>query len=477
MIAPAVRNYSPSDRARPTDDRPNQAPPEDGLRLSPAQQRFFARHGYLQAPGALSARMCEDLIALTWRLMPSPLRRDDPQTWRGRIADCCNDLHLYQRKGLVRFKEKRFFRNEPEAQSLYGSNIESLMAEALGRPVERFSIRGLNPNFPFPDKVSVNALLGCRMDPDDGPWWPRLPSPPQLPIFGHLETHAVELTAIAYLDDVAEDGGAFAVWPGSHRLMRLAFEAPVDFLPNALYRRLRNQLQRRAPLRLAGRRGDLILFHNRLLHANSINRSGKIRHAVLLDVLGEGWRERQSQPFLTPEQAVERDRLLSVTDVGADRLVQEVLAPMQRCRVSSAMSRHPRLSQWLQAVSKDPVGAGRNRLSAKIRSREEGDFWLVVSQGGEHRRSFKLDAYGKARDGAYRLTLNGHKAAASRCGALVHKMPLQPGANRLRLEGRFGVDHYVRVVSTRQPVHESPVLLEAVIGASSTSYEAELLVT
>lgn len=449
--------------------------PAAGLHLSEDQRRLFAERGYVQLPGALNASVCAELTDLIWRLMPEPLRRDEPRTWSGRIADCCNDLHLYQRKGLVRFKEKRFFRHEPEAQSLYASSAETLMAEALGRPVERFSIRGLNPNFPLPRSVSLNGLLGCRLDPDDGPWWPRLPCPPQLPIFGHLETHAVELTAIAYLDDVAEDGGAFAVWPGSHRLMRLAFEAPVDFLPNRLYRPLRNQLQRRKPVELSGRRGDLIVFHNRLLHANSFNRSAKVRHAALLDVLGEDWRERQHRPFLDPHDQAARDRLLAAEDISRDPLVLAVTGALDRCRLSGLMIRHPRISGWLQAISKDPIGAHRNRLSAKIRSREDGDHWLVVSQGGEHQRSFKLDAYGRARDGAYRLFVNGQRAAASRCGALVERLRLEPGPNRLRLEGRFGVDHYLRVVGTRRPLHDSPVLLNEVISANSTGYETELV--
>jgi hypothetical protein len=447
------------------------------LHLSEDQQRFFARWGYLQIPGALAAQTCEDLTALIWRLMPAPLRRDDPASWRGRIADCCNDLHLYQRKGLVRFKDRKFFRGRPEAQSLYASHVEALMGEALGRPVERFSIRGLNPNFPFPRRVSLNGLVGCRLDKDDGPWWPSLPSPPQLPIFGHLETHAVELSAIAYLHDVEEGGGAFAVWPGSHRLMRLAFDASVDFLPNRLYPLLRNQLQRRSPLRLAGRKGDLILFHNRLLHANSLNRSGQVRHAVLLDVLGERWQARQDEPFLTPDDEMARDRLMAAGDLSRDPLVREVAGALDRCRLSGLMIRHPRISNCLQAISKDPIGSARNRLSAKIRSRQHGDHWLVVSQGGDHQDSYKLDAYGRARDGAYRLFLNGRRAAASCCGSLVERLALEPGRHRLRLEGRFGVDHYLRVVSTRRPIHESPVLLDGVISADSAAFEAELVLS
>jgi hypothetical protein len=220
---------------------------------------------------------------------------------------------------------------------------------------------------------------------------------------------------------------------------------------------------------LQGRAGDLILFHNRLLHTNTINRSDQVRHALVIDGLGDGWRARAAEPRMSQK---ELDALGKSRDVLVSASVRGVAEATPRDRLGAFTAKHPRLAGLIQAISKDPSGAGRNHLSAKIRTRRDGDLWIVVSQTDEHRRSYKLDAYGLARHGAYRARLKGVDLATSRCGILVEQVEPTPGSWTLELKGRFRRDHYVRVIRTRQPFTKSELLHTGVVAAGQAHYEA-----
>ena len=442
--------------------------------LRAADRELFERQGYLQIPGVLSREECAGIVEVTRGYLPEAFRSEDPRDWRGRIQDCCNNIPLYQRKGLVRFKAGDGFASHPQVQAAIYDNprVVALFEAFLGPELQKLRVRGLNPNFPFPQTVSLNELLGTRLDPEmRGGAWDRikLPSPPQFPITGHLETHAVELGALIYLSDVGPDAGGVGVWPGSHRLFRMAFGSSVDFLPNRLYKRFFRLLQGRKPQVLEGRAGDLILFHNRLLHTNTINRSSDVRHALVVDGLGKDWRARAAEPQMT-EDAL--NALGPARRLLRSRAVRDVVEALPRDHFGAFTARWPRLAGCLLAISKDPSGAGRNHLSAKIRMRREGDLWIVVTQTDEHRKSYKLDAYGLARHGAYRARLNGAELARSRCGILVEQVEPAAGTWALEFEGRFARDHYVRVIRTRQPFTHSELLHVGVIAAGQTRYEA-----
>lgn len=442
--------------------------------LRAADLEQFRRDGFLQVPGVLSREQCAGLVEVTRGYLPPAFRSDDQRAWKGRIQDCCNNIPLYQRKGLVRFKAGDGFASHPEMTDAVYANprVRGLFETFLGADLEKLRVRGLNPNFPFPRWVSLNELVGARLDPDlrGGPWDRiRLPAPPQFPITGHLETHAVELGALVYLSDVGPEAGGLGVWPGSHRLFELAFGSSVDFLPNRLYKRLFRLLQGRRPRVLEGRAGDLILFHNRLLHTNTFNRSSAVRHALVIDGLGRGWRERAAEPRMSED---ELNALGLTRHIAHSPVVRDVLAPLARDPLGALAAKRPKLAGFIQALSKDPSGAGRNHLSARIRMRRDGDLWIVVSQTGEHRKSYKLDAYGLARHGAYRARLNGEALARSRCGILVEQVEPLAGPWSLELEGRFERDHYVRVIRTRQPFTQSDLLHVGVVAAGARRYAA-----
>ena len=426
--------------------------------LRAADRELFERQGYLQIPGVLSREECAGIVEVTRGYLPEAFRSEDPRDWRGRIQDCCNNIPLYQRKGLVRFKAGDGFASHPQVQAAIYDNprVVALFEAFLGPELQKLRVRGLNPDFPFPQTVSLNELLGTRLDPEmrHGAWDRiKLPSPPQFPITGHLETHAVELGALIYLSDVGPDAGGVGVWPGSHRLFRMAFGSSVDFLPNRLYKRFFRLLQGRRPQVLEGRAGDLILFHNRLLHTNTINRSSDVRHALVVDGLGKDWRARAAEPQMT-EDAL--NALGPARRLLRSRAVRDVVEALPRDHFGAFTARWPRLAGRLLAISKDPSGAGRNHLSAKIAcaGRATSGSWSLRPTSTAKATSSTPTAWP-----ATRLP-----RAAERRGPgqqpLRHPGRAGGAGGRdvgARFEGRFARDHYVRVIRTRQPfTHSEP---------------------
>jgi hypothetical protein len=449
--------------------------------LTKQDRASLRKDGYVVLPGRIDANACGSMIDRIWDLMPDRFDRRDPRTWYGRIEDCCNNLPIYQRKGLVRFKDKYGFARD----NVFGPGVvdnplfRSLFRSALDRPLYETRVRGLHPNFPMPKWVSLNEASGNRLNPQiSRPHrsWLKIPRPPQFPIFGHLDVHPIELGAMIYLDDVPEGGGGLAVWPGSHRLFRHAFDAAYEFLPTPFYKRCLNLLQRYRPVTLDGRRGDVILFDNRLMHANTMNTSDTVRYAVLVDLFSDDWRERDITD-LAGERDRERRLELAKTKVIDDvDLVREVTDALCVDPVASFWMDRPRLRRWAHTIEQDPIGAPRRGISRKIRSRADGDFWLVVSQGREHRHSYKLDAYGEKAGGRYSACVNGLTVGRSDQGVLVERIAPAVGVNTLRLSGRFQADHYVRIIKTLSPLSASPVLLEKKIEAGGSELEADFMV-
>lgn len=424
----------------------------------------FDRDGFAIAKGVFDADECAEMVAQVWTRMPPHFRPDQPATWTGRIQDCCNTLPLYQRNGLLRYKDRQGFRSDPVfGRHIYSNPRLSDLFEAVsGRAMARVHIRGLHPIMPMPRWVSVNEIVGNRFA--EKRLRLRIPRPPQLPIPGHIDAHSVDILMMVYIDTVSIGGGGLSVWPGSHHLLRDCFESLHDFLPTPAYRRSMKMLQRYRPVQLAGRAGDVILFDNRLLHSNSFNHSARIRHALLLDTFAEGWRERDRLWREDPAAHRRRQELAS-TNVASSPAARRVSARLSWDPIRAFWARHPRLRGWVSEIAKDPLGKARRQLSAKIRMRREGDFWIVVSQGAEHKGSGKLDAYGCATLGSFRISVNGGPAVQSIGGSLVERIVLKGEENIIDIAGRFGVDHYVRVIRSRIPLDRSDILHRGVIAA------------
>ena len=101
---------------------------------------------------------------------------------------------------------------------------------------------------------------------------------------GHLDTHPFQVGAVLYLDEVMPGGGGFHVWPGSHLAIALAHPSYHADDPTADCVRIVHRIQQEmGPVEITGPAGALILWHQRLVHAAGLNRSRRVRQAMLCD--------------------------------------------------------------------------------------------------------------------------------------------------------------------------------------------------
>jgi hypothetical protein len=438
----------------------------------PELRAKFERDGFVVVKGVFSAGQCGDMIQVIEKLLPERFSLVDPQSWTGRVQDCCNNLPLYQRNGLLRYKDREGFRHiRAIDQHIYSNpRLKKLFNAVTGRSMDRLHVRGLHPVLRMPRWVSIDEAFGNRLSSRahalQRPWL-KIPCPPQLPIPGHLDVHPVDVHMMIYLDHVRPRGGGLTVWPRSHRLLQHCFSSLYEFFPTAAYKRSVNFLQRFRPLEIIGHRGDLIILHNRLLHSNSRNHDVRIRHAVLLDVFGNNWLE-QDRRWKNDQTLQDECRSLAGTKkIESHPLAAEIARHLAVDPTRAFLSKHPRLVSFFRMVAKDPLAAARRGISAKIRSRREGDCWIVVSQGWKHKRSPKLDAYGTGAMGQYLMTLNGDGATKSDGGVLVERIEPVPGKNAVEITGNFLTDHYVRIIRSRNPLSESEILYSGVIQAGA----------
>jgi len=434
----------------------------------------FDRDGYALARGVFDPGECAVMRAFIRSLLPSGWDAARPETWRGRARDCCTNLPLYARHGLLRYKDRKGFADAAPASTVYANERMMRLASSLAaRPIERMRLRGLHPVFPIGGHISLDDWFGGRLS---NAGWPRMlaelrfPRPPQAPIFGHLEVHMLDLGAMAYFSDTDENGGAFAVWPGSHAVFADAFESRESFLARPAYHRLQKAFSRRAPRKIAAAAGDVVFFHPRLMHSNTVNYSRRIRYAGVLDFYAEGWRRRDEVDPICAAERARGDALDATWDIGSHSAVRAVLDRSPPCLLRALFVDHPRVHQLVDSISKDHSSDGRAEISRLSRLRRAGDRWLVVGQAAEYRDSIKLDTYGEAAAGDYAATIAG-EPIASTCGIIVREVDPRALAAGVVVEGRFGVDHFVRLIRTGNPVRDSRVLFNGRICAGATRFE------
>jgi hypothetical protein len=69
-----------------------------------------------------------------------------------------------------------------------------------------------------------------------------------------------------------------------------------------------------------------------------------------------------------------------------------------------------------------------------------------------------LDAYGDAKSGSFQLALNGRHIVDSVGGVIVEPLEIDKAKQVIEITGRFDVDHFVRIIRTRNPLDQSEIL-------------------
>jgi phytanoyl-CoA dioxygenase PhyH len=279
-------------------------PPEYGRLkvLTQEQIGFFKTNGYLLIPAAMDSHLCAQVQDEMWASMPAgvSVEKDNPASQTGPFAEGeYSDDARHTRAGY-RWLNRNLGVSERVIALIYSDAICAMAEQLLGGPLRQ--------------PVAGGSPMGSK-----GPAWPGGPVDPALANEGargvyctlpyghkprepdacHTDGHPFQLGVVGSLDNVPPDGGAFKVWPGSHKRLyptfQLRYDQPripyYDHLPSfkgivhtpEYLAAIEDLNQHVTPVECYGHAGDIVFWHHRLAHMAGHNYSSVIRQAVLAD--------------------------------------------------------------------------------------------------------------------------------------------------------------------------------------------------
>ncbi len=233
--------------------------------LSDAEIEFFKENGFLVKRGLLNAHdTFKKIIDYAWDSVPRGLlKRDDPTSWL-RIPneewteeDAATVGQLT--RGGWKFRSRGAIGSEPLFVDGIANHprMRELVAKFIGEPV-RLSRRVRGVYIQFPQDPDVEGQLGPHADGTTG-----------------------HLTAMVLIDDIAPHCGGFTVWPGSHRCLHPYFATVFGNrrdpeMEEALAEARDDAIRNTTPVEFPGRAGDVVFWHQRLIHSPGVNRSAEL---------------------------------------------------------------------------------------------------------------------------------------------------------------------------------------------------------
>jgi Phytanoyl-CoA dioxygenase (PhyH) len=205
--------------------------------LSADDLAHWDEHGYVILRNAISPEAAEIAEAAIYDFLG--MSRDDPESWYRESLGHSIWVPLLRHPALV--ANRRSPRIHKAHAQLWGREDLWVTIDQVGlNPPER-------ENWPFPGPhLHWDATLA--------------------------EPHYLELQAILYLADVAEDQGAFSCVPGFHRTLKQWLESVPAGMNVPDYARRTLTMKP-----IAAKRGDMIIWHHLLPHGSSPNRAQRPR--------------------------------------------------------------------------------------------------------------------------------------------------------------------------------------------------------
>ena len=262
---------------------------------------FFKQFGYLIKRNAMDTKDCAAAVERMWETAPPSILRDDPATWGPIPQDECSDDPLmvkqhtrwqYRAAGTARWMIDLAFNPQviTWAEQLLGSaTLRKPVVD--GRPMGSWG-----PAWPGgpTDPQLTDGVRGIYATLPDG-------SREVLEDHLHTDGHPFHLGVVCLLQDCPQDGGAFKIWPSSHRRFYPLFpmqydQARIPFYehlpshkglihPQAYIDEVEQVEADTQPVDCFGNAGDLVFWHHRLGHMAGHNRAEppSIRQALLFD--------------------------------------------------------------------------------------------------------------------------------------------------------------------------------------------------
>ena len=206
------------------------------MKLTTEQLRFFKREGYLILRGVMDPELMARARERLWDDPPASLKREDPATWVGSLPEADRSDDSANMKREYRWQYRRIGGEGWIVRMLAADRVIFGVAEQIlgaGRVQIPHGIRGIYCTLPY----------GDRPRPENG---------------CHCDAHPFHLGVVGYIDDVEPDGGAFCVWPGSHREFYRTFT--TGYMPDKTgeYEPLRERLNRQPPVDCHGSAGPVL---------------------------------------------------------------------------------------------------------------------------------------------------------------------------------------------------------------------------
>lgn len=206
--------------------------------LSDADLLFWRENGYLIVPNAVAAEDCDAAVNAICELLAA--NPSEPDTW-------------YQNHSAKKGMMLQFFDHPTLDKNRRSPRIRKAYEQLYGHSDILLNI----------DKVSFNPPVTSSHPFTGSPLHWDVSLVPPIPF---------NLQGLVYLHDVTEDQGAFQCVPGFH----LQIDEWLRSLPETQDpRKLIADIVK--PVTLAGKKGDLIIWHNALPHCASPNRSSMPR--------------------------------------------------------------------------------------------------------------------------------------------------------------------------------------------------------
>ena len=239
--------------------------------------RFFKREGYLVKRGVLDPELMARARESKWEGAPKRMRRDDPTTWfgpfrpdeeHGEEAENCRIGFTWKYREPAR---------EPWIVAMLATNplifgwAEQLLGRGEVETPER--IRGIYCRLPMGDQPPQPTVCHCDVTPD------RLHSTPLEQLL------APGLGVVGLIADLPPSGGAFTVWPGTHRVIHDLLLSTEGLARNDAYKKRIIEFNADRRVEGYGAAGDILFWHRLLAHTAGWNRSPRIqlRESVLSD--------------------------------------------------------------------------------------------------------------------------------------------------------------------------------------------------
>ena len=263
-------------------------------KLTQQEIRLFKREGYLIKRGVMDPSLTVRARERMWAGAPPRFMRDDPDTWIGPFSEDEKTTDSNNLRGGFSWKYREPGNEDWIIKMLVTNAPIWGWAEQLLGVGEVVHPHHSEPGQGAPDPDQIRGIYGILPEGDL----------PERPTTCHADAGFFHLGIVGLIDHVPPRGGAFTVWPTSHRTLYHAFTSQYRHERAEGYDAHIEHFNRQTPVDCHGGPGDIVFWHHRLAHSSGHNRSRQIRKAVLYDFRKKDIEQTADEP---PQKDMWRD--------------------------------------------------------------------------------------------------------------------------------------------------------------------------